>query len=129
MRVYGETASPWRCGYWNGSPIEVALTTDVMTRVPAGEANHYHDFHEYYVVLHGRATLRVEGKDVPLEAGIVVMVQPEERHRVTWIDPDVGADGSSSRSDRRRMARSSFRSRTMDRRPMHKRFQPLAAAH
>jgi mannose-6-phosphate isomerase-like protein (cupin superfamily) len=62
-----------------------------MTRVPAGEANHYHDFHEYYVVLHGRATLRVEGKDVPLEAGIVVMVQPGERHRVIWIDPDVGA--------------------------------------
>ncbi len=91
MRVYRESASPWRCGHWNGSPIEIALTTDVMMCVPAGEAYHYHDFHEYYVVLHGHATLSVEGTDVPLEAGIIVMVQPGERHRVTWIDPDTGA--------------------------------------
>ncbi len=91
MRIYEEAENPWRCGYWNGSPIEIALTTGVMTRIPAGEAYHYHDFHEYYVVLYGRATLCVEGEDVPLEAGIVVMVQPGERHRVVWIDPDAGA--------------------------------------
>ncbi len=90
MRIYEEAENPWRCGYWNGSPIEIALTTGVMTRIPAGEAYHYHDFHEYYVVLYGRATLCVEGEDVPLEAGIVVMVQPGERHRVVWIDPDAG---------------------------------------
>jgi len=90
VRIYEEAENPWRCGYWNGSPIEIALTTGVMTRIPAGEAYHYHDFHEYYVVLYGRATLCVEGEDVPLEAGIVVMVQPGERHRVVWIDPDAG---------------------------------------
>ena len=91
MRIYEETENPWRCGYWNGSPIEIALTADVLMRVPAGETYHYHEFHEYYVVLHGRATLCVEGEVVSLAAGIVVMVQPGERHRVTWIDPDVGA--------------------------------------
>jgi len=91
VRVYQESESPWRCGHWNGSPVEIGLTTGVLTSVRPGEIYHYHDFHEYYVVLHGRATLCVEGKDVPLEAGIVVMVQPGERHRVTWIDPDVGA--------------------------------------
>jgi len=91
VRIYEEAENPWRCGHWNGSPIEIALTTGVMTRIPAGEAYHYHDFHEYYVVLYGRATLCVEGEDVPLEAGIVVMVQPGERHRVVWIDPDAGA--------------------------------------
>jgi len=90
VRIYEEAENPWRCGHWNGSPIEIALTTGVMTRIPAGEAYHYHDFHEYYVVLYGRATLCVEGEDVPLEAGIVVMVQPGERHRVVWIDPDAG---------------------------------------
>ncbi len=58
---------------------------------PPGEVYHYHDFHEYYVVLQGSAILRVEGRDVLLAAGVVVMVQPGERHRVTWIDPDVGA--------------------------------------
>lgn len=89
MRVYEEVESPWRCGHWNGSPLEI-IVTRVMTSIPPGEAYHYHDFHEYYVVLHGRATLYVEGNDVPLYAGVVVMVQPGERHRVTWIDPDAG---------------------------------------
>lgn len=91
MRIYQESESPWRCGHWNGSPIEIGLTSGVITRIRAGEAYHYHDFHEYYVVLHGRATLCIEGNDVPLTAGIVVMVQPGERHRLTWIDPDAGA--------------------------------------
>jgi mannose-6-phosphate isomerase-like protein (cupin superfamily) len=91
MRVYRETENPWRCGHWNGPPIEIGLTTSVLTRIAASEAYHYHGFHEYYVVLYGRATLCVEGKDVPLEAGLVVMVQPGERHRVVWIDPNVGA--------------------------------------
>lgn len=91
MRVYQESESPWRCGHWNGSPLEIGVTEENMRRVRPHEAYHYHDFHEYYVVLHGRATLCVEGEDVPLAAGMVVMVQPGERHRVTWIDPDDGA--------------------------------------
>jgi mannose-6-phosphate isomerase-like protein (cupin superfamily) len=91
VRIYEETESPWRCGHWNGSPIEIGLTKGTITHIRADEVYHYHDFHEYYVVLHGRATLYVEGKDVPLEAGCVVMVQPGERHRVIWIDPDTGA--------------------------------------
>ncbi len=90
MRIYPQSGSPWRCGHWNGSPLEIAVT-GIMRRVPPGEAYHYHNFHEYYVVLHGRATLCVEGEDVPIAAGMVVMVQPGERHRVTWIDPDEGA--------------------------------------
>ncbi len=91
MRIYEQSESPWRCGHWNGSPIEIGLTMGVQRGMRLGEVYHYHDFHEYYVVLHGRATLCVEGKNVPLTAGIVVMVQPGERHRVIWIDPDVGA--------------------------------------
>ncbi|MCA1667929.1 MAG: cupin domain-containing protein [Thermomicrobia bacterium] len=89
MRIYGETDSPWRCGHWNGSPIEI-LFSDFVTSVPVGEAYHYHNFHEYYVILRGRAILHVEGQDVPMEAESVVMVQPGERHRVTWVDPDAG---------------------------------------
>ncbi len=89
MRVYQESESPWRCGHWNGSPLEI-IVTNVVRSIPAGEAYHYHDFHEYYVVLHGKATLCVEGKDVAIAAGMVVMVQPGEQHRVTWIDPDEG---------------------------------------
>jgi uncharacterized cupin superfamily protein len=89
MRVYPEADTPWRCGHWNGSSLGITMT-GVMTRVPSGEADHAHDFHEYYIVLHGRGTLCVAGQDVPLEAGNVVMVEPGERHRVTWIDPDAG---------------------------------------
>ncbi len=89
MRIYRESENPWRCGHWNGSPIEIAVP-GVMTAVPLGEVYHYHDFHEYYVVLRGSAMLRIEGRDVSLAAGMIVMVQPRERHRVTWIDPDAG---------------------------------------
>ncbi len=90
MRVYQHTDSPWRCGHWNGSPIEILVMPDIMTRIPPGEAYHYHPFHEYYIVLQGRATLFVEETSVPLEAGMIVMVQPGERHRVTWVDPQIG---------------------------------------
>jgi mannose-6-phosphate isomerase-like protein (cupin superfamily) len=91
VRVYRESESPWRCGHWNGSPIEIAVP-GVMTHVPPREVSHYHHYHEYYVVLRGRATLCVEGRDVPVEAGMVVMVQPGEQHRVTWIAPDEGVE-------------------------------------
>jgi mannose-6-phosphate isomerase-like protein (cupin superfamily) len=89
VRIYERMDSPWRCGFWNGSPLEVLLS-DLFRAIPASERYHYHDYHEYYIVLHGRATLRVEGRDVPLLADTVVMVQPGERHRVVWVDPELG---------------------------------------
>lgn len=89
MRVYERAENPWYCGFWNGSSLEIAVTP-VTREIYANEAYHYHEYHEYYVVLHRRATLRVEGEDVPLVAGTVVMVQPGERHRVMWVDPDAG---------------------------------------
>jgi len=61
-----------------------------MKSVPRGETHHYHDYHEYYVILRGRGLLNVEGREAPLEAETVVMVRPGERHRVTWVDPDEG---------------------------------------
>lgn len=61
-----------------------------MKAVPRNEAYHYHDYHEYYVVLRGKAKLDVEGNEVPLEVDTVVMIQPGERHRVTWVDPEEG---------------------------------------
>jgi mannose-6-phosphate isomerase-like protein (cupin superfamily) len=90
MRVYRKTDSPWRCGFWNGSPVEI-LVSDHFRVIPQSKRYHYHDYHEYYVMLHGRARLLVEGREVPVEANSVLMVQPGERHRVTWVDPDEGA--------------------------------------
>jgi mannose-6-phosphate isomerase-like protein (cupin superfamily) len=89
VRIYEKAGSPWRCGFWNGSPLEI-LVSERFTAVPPGERYHYHPYHEYYVVLHGRATLHVEGRDVPMAADTVIMVQPGERHRVDWVDPDAG---------------------------------------
>lgn len=89
MMVYRRTDSHLLCGHWNGSPIEIGMT-GLLKAVPCGEAYHYHDYHEYYVVVRGRGGLNVEGRDVPLEADTVVMVQPGERHRVAWIDLEEG---------------------------------------
>lgn len=90
MHIYRKTGDPWVCGFWNGSPVEI-LVSDHFRATPPGERYHYHAYHEYYVVLRGRARLLVEGREVPIEANSVLMVQPGERHRLVWVDPDEGA--------------------------------------
>ena len=78
------------CGHWNGSPVEIGLQSEVLREIPESETHHFHNYHEYYVVLEGRAELNVEGKSVKLEPGNVVMIEPGESHSVTWIDPAEG---------------------------------------
>jgi len=46
--------------------------------------------HCYYIFLHGRGALYVNGREVPVAGGQVVMVEPREPHRFAWIDPEVG---------------------------------------
>lgn len=77
-------------GHWNGSPLEIADST-LLRGVPESEARHFHDFFEYYVALEGEAELEVEGDRVRLAAGSVVMVHPGERHRISWVHPELGA--------------------------------------
>jgi mannose-6-phosphate isomerase-like protein (cupin superfamily) len=89
MHIYYRGNSHLLCGYWNGSPVEIGVTP-VLKQIPPGNAYHYHPYHEYYVVLEGRAELLVEGERVPLDADTVVMVEPGERHRLTWVDPEEG---------------------------------------
>lgn len=88
MRVYERSGSHLLCGHWNGSPVEIGLTSR-LTQIPDSEVPHHHDYHEYYVVLEGSGELDVEGSAVPLVAGSVVMVEPGERHQLTSI----GAQG------------------------------------
>jgi mannose-6-phosphate isomerase-like protein (cupin superfamily) len=57
----------------------------LRSEVGTGEIRHYHPYREYYVVLAGTAELEVEGTSIPLRAGMVVMVEPEERHQVVSI--------------------------------------------
>lgn len=89
MKVFRRKGSHRFCGFWNGSPLEVGLTK-LLTRVPEGEVPHHHDYHEYYLVLRGRGELLIGSRPVPLEAQTLVMVEPGERHKVSWVDPDLG---------------------------------------
>lgn len=91
VRLYSAGEGHLLCGHWNGSPLEIGLAPAPLKKVPASEALHYHDYHEYYVVLEGSAELEVEGQTVLLRAGMVVMVEPGERHRIVAIDPEQGA--------------------------------------
>src|SRR5512134_1354879 len=48
------------------------------------------DWHEWVIVLQGRAGLRFEGQDAPLNlsAGDYVNIPAHVKHRVEWTDPD-----------------------------------------
>jgi mannose-6-phosphate isomerase-like protein (cupin superfamily) len=89
MRIYHKSEesgdSPaWVCGHWNGSPL--AIGTGLRSEVGTGEVRHHHPYREYYVVLEGAAVLEVEGVVVDLRAGMVIMVEPGERHMVVSVD-------------------------------------------
>ena len=88
MRIYnkGEESGngpAWICGHWNGSPL--AIGTGLRAEVGSGEVRHHHPYREYYVVLEGAAELEVEGTLVQLRAGMVIMVEPGERHMVVAV--------------------------------------------
>jgi mannose-6-phosphate isomerase-like protein (cupin superfamily) len=57
----------------------------LRSEVGAGEVRHYHAYREYYIVLEGAAELEIEGTQVPLQAGMVVMVEPGERHMLVSV--------------------------------------------
>ena len=88
MRMYHKSEESgdgpaWICGHWNGSPLEIGM--GLRSKVGAGEVRHHHSYREYFVVLEGSAELEVEGTPVPLRAGLVVMIEPGERHRVASV--------------------------------------------
>lgn len=91
MRAYFRSDSHLFCGHWNGSPVEIGFLPTRLWQVPASEVLHYHDYHEYYVMLEGSAELEVEGEVVALRADSIVMVEPGERHRIRAVDPEQGA--------------------------------------
>ena len=88
MRIYWKSEDSgegpaWICGHWNGSPL--AIGTGLRSEVGPNEVRHSHPYREYYVVLEGAAELDVEGQVVQLHAGMVVMVEPGERHMVVAV--------------------------------------------
>ena len=94
MKLYSPADSPpahrhLLCGHWNGSPLEIGVS-GLAKHIPHGEVYHYHEYHEYYIFLQGRGALVVNGREIPIEGGQVLMVEPREPHRFAWIDPEVG---------------------------------------
>ena len=89
MRTYtaADGERHWICGHWNGSPLEIGVGGHLFA-VPEDEVTHHHPYSEYYVVLEGSGVVEVEGKQVPLEAGSVVMVEAGERHSVVEVSPE-----------------------------------------
>ena len=88
MRIYQKSEASgdgpaWICGHWNGSPLEIGM--GLRSEVGLGEIRHHHPYREYFVMLEGAAELEVEGMPVPLHAGMVVMIEPGERHWVTTV--------------------------------------------
>ncbi|MEE9518619.1 MAG: cupin domain-containing protein [Candidatus Adiutricales bacterium] len=90
MKIFKQEKNHLFCGHWNGSPVEIGVGR--LKAVPPDEALHYHDYHEYYIVLGGHAKLNTEGKEYKLEANTVIMVEPSEKHEVTWVDPARGCE-------------------------------------
>ena len=90
MKIFEQEDSPLFCGHWNGSPVEIGIGR--LRAVPPGEAFHYHEYYEYYVVLNGNAKLNVDGKEYDLAGNSVVMVESGEKHEVTWVDPELGCE-------------------------------------
>lgn len=84
MKTYQKSGTHLHCGHWNGSPVEIGVT-EVLRSVPATEALHYHDYHEYYVVLEGNGALEVDGQVVAMAAGSTLMVEPGEKHKVAAV--------------------------------------------
>ena len=89
MKIFEKGKTQMYCGYWNGSPLEVGLISTIY-EVPKREVLHSHPYREYYVVISGKGILEIDGKEVELISNNVIMVEPHEKHEVTWIDPDEG---------------------------------------
>ena len=89
MKIYQREGSHLFCGHWNDSPIEIGLS-ELIYEVPKGEAYHFHDYHEYYLVMEGYGEMNIEGKMIPLKPGILLMVEPGERHEIASIDSKLG---------------------------------------
>lgn len=83
MQIYEQENSHLFCGHWNGLPVEIGEGR--LTAVPPGEVRHKHPYHEYYVVLEGEAELEVNGRVLPIKAGMVVMVEPGEWHQIISV--------------------------------------------
>lgn len=52
---------------------------------------HYHDFHEYWLIFHGRARIRSEGREYYVQPGDIVCTRAGDEHDVLEVYEDLEA--------------------------------------
>lgn len=50
---------------------------------PGSSDRHVHDDAEVFVILQGKAVMEVDGEDVPLRTGDILVIEPGEDHHLT----------------------------------------------
>ena len=73
--------------------LRVPALSAGLYRLPAGAEDRQTPHHEdeVYVIIAGRASLRVEGEDRPVGPGSIAFVAAESEHRFHSIDEDLAA--------------------------------------
>ena len=74
----------WFVGPWNSDvPIPVGYANEGI------DESHYHaQMYEIYLVAQGHSTAIVEGKEITLQAGSILVVEPNEVHTFTHSSAD-----------------------------------------
>ena len=78
--------SGWFLGNANlGGPLQLAYKKGEIDEVKS----HYHsEVYEYFIVLNGTAMITINGKDVQLKKGSVIVVEPGEKHLLKECSSD-----------------------------------------
>lgn len=71
------------CGDFNSAPLKIARA--ITKKVLEKEVIHSHNSFEFYIFLKGNAEIEVEGKNIPVKGGDVILIEPGENHKISRI--------------------------------------------
>ncbi len=76
------------CGKFNNSPLPIARA--VRKEVSSHETEHYHkNCYEYYLFLSGKAEMQINGNSIEVKKGDVILIEPDEEHKITKISEEL----------------------------------------
>jgi mannose-6-phosphate isomerase-like protein (cupin superfamily) len=79
MKIFKTNEDGWLCGYWNDSPVQIKYSNN---RPITQEELHKHEFREYYLMIDGSLTLEINSKKQTLSKLELLMIEPEESHKI-----------------------------------------------
>lgn len=86
MKKFSANQDGWFCGHWNGSPVQIKHS---YKRPLKKEKPHSHEFAEYYLVLDGTLTLKLNSKKVEVKKSELLMVEAGEKHSIVNKSPNL----------------------------------------